>query len=340
MGSASQRRKRRQRLTGQTTQRQEKYNCQMGTRPSGPYAGGGDIELAAELTANLSSAGPEPLDKALARLREPGVARRLAFEPAGCRTLQLALDNLDRRAGAEVAEALKGQVIEAIRSPHANYVVQKIIKVLTPEEAPFVVQEVSQASWDLARHEYGCRIYCRLLEHAASEQSTSRLIDSVLGETEELLRHTFGHHVVECALEHGLPHQRKMIIDAIRRSPLRNAWNRNAAYVVEKALMYGNEEDRNNLAMDLLANPASDIAALARSQYGSMVVRAILRMSEPIATKAQECIRNPASLIQLKATKHGRRLLEDQGIVYEALPQQLTMTSVGGTSEAAARAGA
>jgi len=206
-------------------------------------------------------------------------------------------------------------VAEAIRSPHANYVLQKIIKVLTPQEAPFVVAEVHQASLDLARHEYGCRIYCRLLEHAAADESTARLVDEVLDDCDDLVRHTFGHHVVECALEHGMPHQRHAIIEALRASPLRNAWNRNAAYVVEKALMYGDMEDRMALAQDLLANPASDIAALARSQYGSMVMRALLRMPEPVSQQAQDVVRSPDALIQLKATKHGRRLLEDNTLL-------------------------
>jgi len=236
--------------------------------------------------------------------------RRLAFHAAGCRAVQLALEVVDRRTAAQLATALRGSVAEAIKSPHANYVLQKIIKVLAPQEFPFVIEELAHASLDLARHEYGCRIYCRLLEHCATEKATAHLMDEVLLETEELLRHTYGHHVVECALEHGLPHQQRQIVATLRRDLMRFSRNRSAAHVVEKALLYGNQDDRQSLALDLLSHSPEEIAGLARSQFGSMVVRALLRLSGQITELAQQHLRTDAAQTQLKGTKLGRRLLD------------------------------
>jgi len=308
-GSSLQRRRRRQRATRQPSQHQDRR----GDHPRPRHVESSDAEVSADLTARLNAGGDE-LTSAVDALLEPSMVRRLSFEPAGCRVVQLALEKVDRQIAADLAIGLRGHVVEAIRSPHANYVLQKIVKVLTAKEAAFLVEEVAKASPDLARHEYGCRIYCRLLEHMASDPAVSKLIDDVLWETEELLRHTFGHHVVECALEHGLPQQRQQIIAALRKNLLRSAWNRNAAYVVEKALLYGNVDDQTALATDLLSCSSADLAQLARSQFGSMVVRALLRLPSPIPERVHKHLSGVAAQAQLKTTKHGRRLLEDHSL--------------------------
>jgi len=95
---------------------------------------------------------------------------------------------------------------------------------------------------------------------------------------------------------------------------MRNAWNRNAAYVVEKALLYGTPDDRDALASEFLVNSSGDLAALARSQFGSMVMRALLRLPGPSTQKLQELLSTSAAVAQLRATKHGRRLLDDHGL--------------------------
>jgi len=205
---------------------------------------------------------------------------------------------------------LKDSVAEAMRSPHANYVLQKIIKVLTPAEARFVVEEINEDCLEWARHEYGCRIYCRLFEHWIQDKNTTALMDLVLADAEGLMRHTFGHHVVECALDHGLPHQKQQIFAALRKNFLRNAGNRNAAYVVEKAIVNCGPSDQQTMFEDLLNHTPGDVATLARSQCGSMVLRALLRLHGPLVQQLQEHLRLGAPHVQLKGSRHCRRLLD------------------------------
>ena len=50
----------------------------------------------------------------------------LSCHPTGCRLVQLALENAKQRQASELGSELKGHVQEAMASPHANYVVQKI----------------------------------------------------------------------------------------------------------------------------------------------------------------------------------------------------------------------
>jgi len=228
--------------------------------------------------------------------------------------VQLALDVADRSSAAQLAAGLQGAVAAAIKSPHANYVVQKIIKVLSPQEAPFIAAEMKIEGPELASHEYGCRVFCRLLENAAGDKSTARLVDIALLETDALLTHTYGHHVAECVLEHGLAHQRSQIVSALRKDIMRIAQSRTGAYVLEKALLYGSLEDQQLLASDLLGVAPREFAGLTRSQQGSMIVRTLLRLPPGVAEPVRRHLRSPALVALMETTKFGRRILASAGL--------------------------
>mmetsp|Transcript_58679 Transcript_58679/g.148701 ORF Transcript_58679/g.148701 Transcript_58679/m.148701 type:complete len:472 (+) Transcript_58679:55-1470(+) len=308
-GSALPRRQRRQRALQQ--QRSQRHAARLDLDKA--HVGAADVELAAELTRQLDAGGASR-QEALRRLSEPSLMRRLSFTPAGCRAVQLALEVADRSSAAKVAAGLQGSVAEAIGSPNANYVVQKIITVLTPQEAPFIAEELQWAGPALACHEYGCRIYCRLLENAAEDESTVRLIDSALAEVDVLLTHPFGHHVVEGVLEHGLARQQGEIIPVLRKGVMRTANSRPGAYVLEKALLYSSLEDRRALASDVLAALPSELHGLMRSQLGCMVIRAMLRSLPAVAQQVRQQLTESGLMSELETTKHGRRLLASAGL--------------------------
>ncbi|CAE8601664.1 unnamed protein product, partial [Polarella glacialis] len=178
---------------------------------------------------------------------------------------------------AELTSELHGHVRQAIGSPHANYVIQKVIEVMPTAVASFVAEELRGSGAVVARHRYGCRILCRLLEHSATELGTVALADEALADCDELCRHSFARHVLQSVLEHGLPKQRACIAAALRNDLLRNARNRNASYVIERALTYCAPEDRDALCYELSGDPASDnIVSLAQNQFGCYVVRALM----------------------------------------------------------------
>jgi hypothetical protein len=77
--------------------------------------------------------------------------------------VQVALEASGREAKEALVAELHGRVREAILSPHANYVVQKIVEVLPVPLASFVVAELSGAAAGTARLNFGCRVLCRLL---------------------------------------------------------------------------------------------------------------------------------------------------------------------------------
>eukprot|EP00913_Durusdinium_trenchii_P022711 g21330.t1 len=72
-------------------------------------------------------------------------------------------------------------------SPHANYVLQKLVTQLTwSKGASFVAWELRGDAADLARHRFGCRIFCRLIEFHAAKEGTEDLVEEVLQEAEDL----------------------------------------------------------------------------------------------------------------------------------------------------------
>merc|ERR1712079_83996 len=80
-----------------------------------------------------------------------------AFDPRGCRAVQLAFQVADTRVAAELLSELRGHVQAASRSPHANYVIQRAIEVMPPATCGFVAQEMRGVGAAVARHRFGCR---------------------------------------------------------------------------------------------------------------------------------------------------------------------------------------
>lgn len=323
LSASALRRQRRQRATNLASRLTMERN---GNRPSqgnaqgrgprssrnlGSSKGNGKALHCAKLAEGLEAGGKSRV-AAVQALR--GCVVPLSFDAAGCRAVQLALQLADRKSSAELAEELRGHVGEAIRSPHANYVIQKVIEVLPMAQSSFIAEELCGMGVEVARHRYGCRILCRLLEHSATDMGPIKLIDEVLAGVGGLCRHSFGHYVIQSILEHGTPEQRHAIAAALRAELARSVQNRNACYVIENALSYCSVEDRQALVEGLLGGGSGRLAALAQHQFGSHVVRALLRMPGEGSQLAMGQLR--AASGQLQATKYGRRLLEDFGIQF------------------------
>lgn len=278
-----------------------------------------------DMTIDLNSAmdrattqQSEEMQKLLVQLETDGEIRQaaidglrgrvveLAFDAEGCRALQFALEVASQKDAADLAFELVGHVRDAIESKHANYVVQKIVEVLPTSMTNFVGEEILGAGGEVARHRYGCRIICRLLEHSATERGTYALINELLMDARDLSRHAYGYHVMRCILEHGLPDHRRRVAKALCGGLQRNSKHRHASFVVEKALAFCDEPGRQSLKNELMGRP-ENIVDLARHQYGRHVVSQLTRLPE-CGQQAIDTIRFMKP--QVQTTKHGRRLLE------------------------------
>lgn len=247
--------------------------------------------------------------KALVKLLHQGSVRRLSFQAAGCRLVQLALDVADGETAADLASDLRGSVVEAVRSPHANFVMQKIIERVDIQRVPFVVKELSGTTgFELATNEYGCRIFCRLLACAGQDATVLSLIDELVGQAERLVKHKFGHYVMESVLEHGSRHQIRQVIWALRLGLGDNLRNKHAAYVIERALVFGDVTDRNMLVGAIFGENPGVVASLLASAHGAGLARTLSQLDEATTQGLQRLLLQPAAQKTLSTSRRGCRL--------------------------------
>lgn len=257
------------------------------------------------LLGQLEAGGEEQL-AAVATLREFAV--RFALEPLGCRLLQFALQVCDQNTRASLVAEFHGHIREMLESPHGNYVVQMVVEVMPTALVHFVALELVGQALSASCHRYGCRIICRLLEHTAFDGPTVDLVDEIITEVKEISRHVFGHHVIRSILEHGLSRQRVEIARVLHSDLQRLVRNRNASYVIEAVLTHGSAEGQQIICNALFKLP-DGVVALAQSQFGHHLVRALARLPGSASETTLHLLASASQ--RLAASKHGRRLLEE-----------------------------
>jgi len=240
----------------------------------------------------------------------------LSTDKAGCRLVQHALQVAPRPLKEEIVSELHGHVLQAVDSPHANYVIQLVVEVMPTKRSSFVAEEIAGVAARVARHRHGCRVIIRLLEHSATEASVISLVEELLLEAPELLRHSYGHFVLQAVLEHGIPCHKHSIAMALHgqdgntETLLQNAMNRHGSTVFETALMFCSAEDTLLLSNIALAQP-SNAMALAYSQFGYFVLKALLARPDACVQESRNFVCEAAS--ELEKSKQGRKLLEHLG---------------------------
>jgi pumilio RNA-binding family len=205
---------------------------------------------------------------------------------------------------------LQGRVREAIRSPHANHVVQKMAEVSPASSLTFVVEEILGAGAEFARHRYGCRVMCRLVQRHSESSITKmdELVEELLSDASDLARHTFGHHVMEMVLQTGSTYQRHRIFCSLSSDLMHYSKNRNATYVVERAFTCCEEEDRRILVQELIGTPEL-LICLLENQFGCHIAKSLLKISSETFHKMLSLIE--AAAPKLQKSKYGRRLIEE-----------------------------
>lgn len=266
-------------------------------------------EKKANLIQHIEAGGDRTLE-ALFSLR--GSALKMSLEPFGCRVLQSALDVANIAAKEILVCEFHGNVRLMVSSPHANFVIQKVIEVFPVHIASFVAEELATFAVDVAQHRFGCRVLSRLVEHHLGSNvaypAANDIIDELLSAVDQLIRHNFARHVLELILEHGSEHHKQRIASAIRNNAFFYAKNRCASYVIEKALIFCSEPDKRAIASELLGEPEKFLT-LAVHECGMHALKAVMRSQTEYALKGRQML--VADIDSVKSSKFGKRLLED-----------------------------
>jgi hypothetical protein len=234
------------------------------------------------------------------------------------------LEKADNEVKAELLAELHGKVKLAIWSPSGNYVIQKIVEVCPGCMWSFVVDELRGSEKSVARHRFGCRIWCRLMEHGDGQnRGLSARTDELIADAGELSHHPYAHYAVHAILEHGTEEQQRRVGLALLGSLSHDANHRHCSRVIEAALEHCPSDAQQALAEELMRTGAEGLASLARKRYGSFVVTALLQRAGESSTNI--CNQLAAQAATLCHTKRGQRLLQDIGSQHIRMP----MASLG-----------
>lgn len=225
-----------------------------------------------------------------------------------CRAAQLVLEEASSADATQLAWGLQGHVRRAVQSKFANYVLQKIVEILPIARLAFVVEELQGFANGAARHRFGCRILCRILEHTTpGDRTTDTLIEELLAKADELCSHAFGSYVIRHILEFGLPEHKHRVTVALLPRAAVHAKHKLGSHVVEAALQACSQRDQLALVHALLSD-TEELKAVASNVSGRHVVLRLLSMGPEIRQGSVEALLRIEP--QLRASKGSKDVLQ------------------------------
>lgn len=276
-----------------------------------------DLPNAEEHEDDTDAKARELADSLLVQMQAGGEAHwaalgsfeRLAFaNTISSRAAQMILEDASMNDKVALASGLRGHVRSAVQSKHANHVVQKITEVMPVARAEFIIDELKGFAYDVARHMFGCRVFCRILEHLSpNDLSTIELVEEIFVGLDELCFHSYGSFVARHLLEFGLPEHRHQVVQVLRKDLAGYTKHKFGSHVVEAALRHASVEDRQVLARELLADK-DRLMALAANQFGRHVVRALVSLPDGVKKEALDVLRPMEA--QLKASRYGKSVFQ------------------------------
>jgi len=146
---------------------------------------------------------------------------RLSKDRLGCRQVQALLEHAStsEEERLQISLELHGHVREALRCPNSNFVLQKIIHLLPPEELNFCFDELLQKKGPgevlhAARHKYGCRILTGLLKRGPFEQ-VRVIVNFLLSDVITTCVHPYGNYVIQQLIASSEVDELARLIDSL-----------------------------------------------------------------------------------------------------------------------------
>jgi len=153
---------------------------------------------------------------------------------------------------AEIAWEMSACVEQAWAHEHANFVISAIVQFCGFRECKFIAEGVRDKAVQCARQRFGCRIVIKLIEFCKRQMlETEQIIEELLSQVGDLIKHAFGHHVIMTILEHGDTEHKQAIVEQLMTDLSTYATHRHASHVVEKALDYAVDMDKYRVQIEL-----------------------------------------------------------------------------------------
>ncbi|GMM57809.1 Puf4 protein [Maudiozyma humilis] len=190
----------------------------------------------------------------------------------GCRFLQKQLDTLGAPAADQIFAETKEHAVELMTDSFGNYLIQKLIEKITPEQKIELCQIAAPNFVEIAMNPHGTRALQKLIECSSSDVEAKIIIDSLRDAVVDLSKDLNGNHVIQKCLQTLEPENFQFIFDAICNDCVTIATHRHGCCVLQRCLDYGTKEQCNTLCDKLL----SLIDRLTLDPFGNYVVQYII----------------------------------------------------------------
>eukprot|EP00529_Nitzschia_sp_RCC80_P005234 CAMPEP_0113507898 /NCGR_PEP_ID=MMETSP0014_2-20120614/36713_1 /TAXON_ID=2857 /ORGANISM="Nitzschia sp." /LENGTH=986 /DNA_ID=CAMNT_0000403543 /DNA_START=314 /DNA_END=3274 /DNA_ORIENTATION=- /assembly_acc=CAM_ASM_000159 len=251
-----------------------------------PGAGGGDQTM----SSLYATPQRPPLDSLL------GQIRRLSRDQVGCRMVQQALDVEGPMAATLILQEGLPFWGEAMVDPFGNYLFQKILEKITPEERVVLVKSVSSRLVNASLNLHGTRSVQKIVEVCAMDDedakktglSPEQVKDNGSGNGEEtasdvltnaispaaarLCIDSHGNHVIQRILLKLDPKHSQFVFDAVAESVGDVARHRHGCCVIQRCLDSPTGPARANLVNRIVDKSLE----LMQDAYGNYVVQYVL----------------------------------------------------------------
>ncbi|KAF2791387.1 ARM repeat-containing protein [Melanomma pulvis-pyrius CBS 109.77] len=210
--------------------------------------------------------------------RMRGHVFELSLQMYGCRVVQKALEHVLTDQQAILVKELGKDVLKAVRDQNGNHVIQKAIERVPMEHIQFIIESFRTHVGGLAVHPYGCRVIQRLLEHC-EEPARRFIMQELHTEGSKLIADQYGNYVTQHVIEHGEPEDRAKMIALVTEKLLVYSKHKFASNVVEKCLVFGNDEQRREIMLTATATNdrgESNLMGLIKDGYGNYVIQKIM----------------------------------------------------------------
>jgi len=254
-----------------------------------------------------------------------GLVVHLSMDQDGCRLLQSALESGDGAERAAMTMEFYGHVCDALESPHAHHVLQRIVELMPPSSVSFILREL-QSKWSpafVARHRFGCRVLERVIEHfPACPQAGAELayfLEGILQDAAPHCYHSFATFVMQHILEYGSTEQQRAIVNSLCVDLWRAALDMHAVGALDKALSFQPFEDQVALASAILDSEGL-LTRMALTRKGLPVARRLLRVIDganleqarrQLGGDAAKLARSKGGKALLSAAKLGDHAIQD-----------------------------
>jgi len=231
----------------------------------------------------------------------------LSQDPVGCRLVQTALDLAptpsERRA---VARELEGRVLQVMRCPHGNHVLQKCISIMPAEDLQFIIdplEEKEGAVVQASKNRYGCRILQQLMKKCPPRQ-VHYITERVLGAATSLACHTFGNYAVQCVMKFGSEEQKHRLVRCVEQNVAEISRSVVGGGVLEAAIANAAPCEQSWIARAVARDPEV-LLTLALARRGHASVLLVLEVLRGTADQSARAVL-VANATKLKASRYGR----------------------------------